>query len=243
MLAVCMSYLPLLERACGVRHMQTDDVWPEARWVMILNYLFLFHVLCSVACVRVCLLVWTYKLQLWVPRGCWELNSGPLEEQSMLLISEPSLQLLVMILTVILKLFFLDLFILYIWVQCCCLQTHQKRAWDPITDGCEPPCGCWELNSGPLEEPSVLLTGATLQPKTYLLVVRARLSFYSPGCPRTHFVHQADLQPSGFFCLSLQSSGIIGVSHHTCLKVFFSQTEHISNQLAFELFLSTLSLL
>jgi hypothetical protein len=23
---------------------------------------------------------------------------------------------------------------------------------------CEPPCGCWELNSGPLEEQSVLLT-------------------------------------------------------------------------------------
>jgi hypothetical protein len=25
----------------------------------------------------------------------------------------------------------------------------QKRVLDPITDGCEPPCGCWELNSGP----------------------------------------------------------------------------------------------
>jgi hypothetical protein len=23
--------------------------------------------------------------------------------------------------------------------------------------GCEPPCGCWDLNSGPLEEQSVLL--------------------------------------------------------------------------------------
>ena len=34
----------------------------------------------------------------------------------------------------------------------------QKRASDPITDGCEPPRGCWELNSGPLEEQSVLLT-------------------------------------------------------------------------------------
>ena len=30
----------------------------------------------------------------------------------------------------------------------------QKRAWDPIGDGCEPPCGCWGLNSGPLEEQS-----------------------------------------------------------------------------------------
>jgi hypothetical protein len=28
-------------------------------------------------------------------------------------------------------------------------------ASDPIADGCEPPCGCWELNSGPLQEQSV----------------------------------------------------------------------------------------
>ena len=40
----------------------------------------------------------------------------------------------------------------------CSLQTHQKRASDLITDGCEPPCGCWELNSGLLEEQSVLFT-------------------------------------------------------------------------------------
>jgi hypothetical protein len=25
-------------------------------------------------------------------------------------------------------------------------------------DGCAPQCGCWELNSGPLEEQPVLLT-------------------------------------------------------------------------------------
>jgi hypothetical protein len=33
-----------------------------------------------------------------------------------------------------------------------------KEDTDPITDGCELPCGCWGLNSGPLEEQSVLLT-------------------------------------------------------------------------------------
>jgi hypothetical protein len=45
------------------------------------------------------------------------------------------------------------------------LQTHQKRALDPIIDGCEPPCGCWELNSEPLEEQPVLLTAkSSLQP-------------------------------------------------------------------------------
>jgi hypothetical protein len=45
---------------------------------------------------------------------------------------------------------------------------HQKRASDLITDGCEPPCGFWELNSGPLEEQSVLLTSEpSLQPYLY----------------------------------------------------------------------------
>jgi hypothetical protein len=39
-----------------------------------------------------------------------------------------------------------------------CLQTLQKTAPDFITDGCEPPRGCWDLNSGPLEEQSALLT-------------------------------------------------------------------------------------
>ena len=35
------------------------------------------------------------------------------------------------------------------------LPSSYKRASDLITDGCEPPHGCWELNSGPLEEQSV----------------------------------------------------------------------------------------
>ena len=40
------------------------------------------------------------------------------------------------------------------------LPTHQKRESNPMTDGCEPPCGCWRLNSGPgpLKEQSMLLT-------------------------------------------------------------------------------------
>ena len=42
---------------------------------------------------------------------------------------------------------------------------HQKRVSDHIADGGEPPCDCWELNSGPLEEQSVLLTSEpSLQP-------------------------------------------------------------------------------
>ena len=45
------------------------------------------------------------------------------------------------------------------------MPAGQKKAADLITDGCEPPCGCWELNSGPLEEVSMFLTAEpSLQP-------------------------------------------------------------------------------
>jgi hypothetical protein len=37
-------------------------------------------------------------------------------------------------------------------------SSRQKKASDSLIDGCEPPCGCWELNSEPLEDQSVLLT-------------------------------------------------------------------------------------
>ena len=40
---------------------------------------------------------------------------------------------------------------------------------DLIRDGCEPPCGCWDLNLGSLEEQSVLLTAEpSLQPRNVL---------------------------------------------------------------------------
>jgi hypothetical protein len=53
-----------------------------------------------------------------------------------------------------------------------CLQTHQKRALDTITDGCEPPCCCWDLNLGLLEEWSVLLTTEpSLKPKFFCFVL------------------------------------------------------------------------
>jgi hypothetical protein len=67
---------------------------------------------------------------------------------------------------------FFKRFYYYIKVHCSCLQTHQKKASDLITDGCEPSCGCWDLNSGPSEEQSVLLTAEpSLQPLRYELMV------------------------------------------------------------------------
>jgi hypothetical protein len=49
-------------------------------------------------------------------------------------------------------------------VHCRCLQTLQKRVSDFVTDGCEPPCGCWDLNSWPSEEQSGALTNWAISP-------------------------------------------------------------------------------
>jgi hypothetical protein len=63
--------------------------------------------------------------------------------------------------------FFLNVYVwlfkflfIYLMYECSAAYTSsdQKRASDPFKDGCEPPCGCWELNSGPLEEQFMLLT-------------------------------------------------------------------------------------
>jgi hypothetical protein len=58
---------------------------------------------------------------------------------------------------------------------------HQKRAPDLIMDGCEPQCGCWDLNSGPLEEQSVLLTTEpSLQPSLIILSNPVKWLFNRP---------------------------------------------------------------
>ena len=59
--------------------------------------------------------------------------------------------------------------LLYVYAYTVAVFRHMKRSSDPITDGCGPLCGCWELNSGPQEEQSVLLTSEpSLQPSTRL---------------------------------------------------------------------------
>ena len=52
----------------------------------------------------------------------------------------------------------------------------QKRATDLFTDGYEPSCGCWELNSVPLKEQAMLLTTEpSLQPQADLCEFEASL--------------------------------------------------------------------
>lgn len=47
---------------------------------------------------------------------------------------------------------------LYFFFQRFIYLIYMKRASDPSLDGCELPCSCWELNSGPPEEQIVPLT-------------------------------------------------------------------------------------
>jgi hypothetical protein len=68
--------------------------------------------------------------------------------------------------------------------HCSCLQMHQKRVSYLITGGCEPPCGFWDLNSGPLEEQSVVLlpTEPSLQPLVFFFL--RLIYFYVCVCTR-----------------------------------------------------------
>jgi hypothetical protein len=46
-----------------------------------------------------------------------------------------------------------------------CIPVCKKRASELTIDNCKLPCGCWELNSGPLEEQLVFFTAEpSLQP-------------------------------------------------------------------------------
>jgi hypothetical protein len=58
-----------------------------------------------------------------------------------------------------------------------CMHAGQKRAPDLLIESYEPPCGCWELNSEPLEERPGLLTS---EPSLQLHLLLSILVFYSP---------------------------------------------------------------
>jgi hypothetical protein len=66
-------------------------------------------------------------------------------------------------------LFFFKIYLFHVCEYTITIFRHTRRI--PITDGCEPPCGCWELNSRPLEEQSVLVTAElSLQPRIPLFI-------------------------------------------------------------------------
>jgi hypothetical protein len=60
------------------------------------------------------------------------------------------------------------LYFMYVSILSLSWDTPEEKVSDPMTDGCELSCGCWELNSGPLEEQSVLLiTEPSVQPLNF----------------------------------------------------------------------------
>ena len=83
---------------------------------------------------------------------------------------------------------------------------QQKRASDPITDGCDPSHGCWELNSGPLEEQSVFLTA---EPSHQLLIYSL-----GTGSPTDPGARVAASKPRGPLLSTLHSSEITGDTHN-----------------------------
>ena len=77
---------------------------------------------------------------------------------------------LLLLLLLLLLLFIIIISFVYTSVVSACTPECQKRASDPIPDGCEPSCGCWKLNSRALEEQPVLLnTDPSLQSPTKFL--------------------------------------------------------------------------
>jgi hypothetical protein len=74
------------------------------------------------------------------------------------------------------------MFIYYIHsILLACMSAGQNRAPDLIIDVYEPPCGCWELNSRPLEEQTVFLTSETsLQSSWSVLTMILCLSVLYP---------------------------------------------------------------
>jgi hypothetical protein len=62
-----------------------------------------------------------------------------------------------------------------------------------VTDSCELPCVCWDLNPRPLEEQLLpLTTEPSLQ--TFVVVFQDRVSLCSPGCLGTQSVVQDGLE-------------------------------------------------
>ena len=108
-----------------------------------------------------------------------------------------------------------------IWVHCCCLQTHQKRTSDPITDGCEPPCGCWELNSGPLEEQAAsALNHWAISPAPIPIFQAPLFHFRSKMSPKqTLLDFRVGLRWGGSLSHYILLSWIVRVIGHQCLPM------------------------
>ena len=118
------------------------------------------------------MIVWGYESENWntLGTGYWRCKSlGMLSRKSSIQKVEPAKEIEICVLQtselgrkICLKPLKLEINLhgseFAMWIHCCYVQTLQKRESDLITSGCEPPFGCRDLNLGPSEEQSVLLT-------------------------------------------------------------------------------------
>lgn len=131
---------------------------------------------------RGCQNSWSYR-GLSHPMWYWEMNLGSLKEQQALLSAKPFFQALVLFP------FFLRFVYVFYVQECFVLQTHQKKASDPIIGG------CWELNSSPLEEQLVFLTPDHLSapPKLSLKTVTIHTRYFQTITDNLLYLHVFNL--------------------------------------------------
>ena len=122
--------------------------------------------------------------------------------------------------------FFFNIYLfLFIWVHCSCLQTHPRRGhWIPL----QMVVSCWELNSGPLEEQSVLLPAEpSLQPSVPFFW--QGISLCSPCYLGTHFTDQAGLKFRDSPTPVSQAAYLAVYWRHCCSQVFPVVNEIVIN--------------
>jgi hypothetical protein len=82
---------------------------------------------------------------------------------------------------------------------------------DLITDGCEPPCGCWDLNSGPLEEQSGALTHWAISPALNCFYYQNECGYEFGGYVKVPLRARSSYTLNGFQLLD-QEHAILGES-------------------------------
>jgi hypothetical protein len=92
---------------------------------------------------------------------------------------------------------------------------YQKRASDLIMGGWEPTCGCWDLNSGPPGEQSVLLLAEpSRQPELINL-------YDAAGKAEIAILQRRKLRLSEVRCVGQDHSTSNGQRGGGCLEFFF----------------------
>ena len=121
----------------------------------------------------------------------------------------------------------------------------QKRKPDLIRDSCEPPCGSWELNSGPLSHLSIpphfiyflfgfvfCFTGQGFSVALETIFETSSFLEYQAGLNLPEILPQADMEPVllNAFIWSGQKPPHLYTHTHTHTHTHTTQTKHKPNK-------------